>query len=123
MTKVISTEDLKKKIDEGGNFYLIDVLSPNSFDGRHIPGAKNVPNGPGFIEKFEKEIGAPKDAEIVVYCSSATCMASVRAADTLEKAGYTNITHYKDGLAGWLNAGYKFSTESGSTSGGEGETA
>jgi len=111
MTKVISTEDLKKKIDEGGDFYLIDVLSPNSFEGRHITGAKNVPDGPGFAEKFEKEINALKDAKIVVYCSSATCMASVRAADALEKAGYTNVAHYKDGLAGWQNMGYKFEGE------------
>ena len=120
MAKVITTEELKKKIDEGGDFHLhlIDVLSPNSYEGRHVPKAKNIPNSPDFLEKFEKEIGAPKDAEIIVYCSSATCMASVQAASTLEKAGYTNVAHYKDGIAGWQNAGYKFSSQEKSASGG-----
>lgn len=108
MTKVITTEELKKKIDGGGNFYLVDVLSVESFGARHISAAKNVPNGPDFLAQFEKEIGAAKDAEIIVYCASATCQASVRAADALEEAGYTNVVHYKDGLAGWQNAGYVF---------------
>ena len=111
MAKVITTQELKKKIDSlpagGENFYLIDALSPNSFSARHIPGAKNIPNGPNFLKEFEGNIGAPKDAKIIVYCSSATCMASVRAAETLERAGYTNVTHYKDGLAGWQDAGYQ----------------
>jgi rhodanese-related sulfurtransferase len=108
MAKVITTEELKKKIDEGRGFYLIDALSANSYEARHVPGAQNVPNGSEFLMQFESEIKAPKDAEIIVYCSSSGCMASVQAADTLEKAGYTNIAHYKDGLAGWQNAGYKF---------------
>jgi len=111
MARVISTADLKKKIDGGENLYLIDSLSPNSFEARHIPGAKNVPNDTHYAERFEKEIGAPKDAEIIVYCSSSSCMASVQAASALEKAGYTNVAHYKDGLAGWQDAGYKFEGE------------
>jgi len=111
MAKVITTEDLKKKIDAGDNFYLIDSLSPNSFEARHLPGAKNVPNSPEFVSQFEKEIGAAKDAEIIVYCSSATCQASVQASNALEEAGYTNVAHYKDGLAGWQEAGYEFESQ------------
>lgn len=106
MAKVISAEELKKRIDERGDFYLVDVLSANSYEARHIPGAKNVPNGPEFLQNFEKEISAAKDAEIIVYCGSATCMASVEAVGILEEAGYTNVSHYKDGIAGWQNAGY-----------------
>jgi rhodanese-related sulfurtransferase len=114
MAKVITTEELKKKIDEGGDFHLIDALTENSFEARHIPGAKNVPNGGEFMAQFEKEVGADKDAEIIVYCSSNTCMASVEAAAALEKAGYTNVAHYKDGLAGWQDAGHAFEGEAAS---------
>jgi rhodanese-related sulfurtransferase len=32
----------------------------------------------------------------------------VLAADALEKAGYTNVKHFVDGIAGWQNAGYSF---------------
>ncbi|TSC75071.1 MAG: hypothetical protein G01um101430_572 [Parcubacteria group bacterium Gr01-1014_30] len=111
MAKVIITKELKDKIDGGEDFYLIDALSPDSFEARHIPGAKNVQNGQEFLSQFEEQVKAAKDAEIVIYCSSATCMASVQAAATLEKAGYTNVAHYKDGLAGWQDAGYKFEGE------------
>jgi rhodanese-related sulfurtransferase len=112
MTKVITTEELKKKIDEGGDFHLIDTLSSSSFEARHIPGAKNIPNSPTFVEDFEKEIGVQKDAEIITYCSSSECMASVHAANALEAAGYTQVMHYKDGLTDWRDAGYSFSPSS-----------
>lgn len=106
--KTITIEELKNKIDKNENFYLVDVLSEESFSARHIPGAKNAPNGPEFLKKFEENVGAPKDAEIITYCASATCLASVHAAEALEKAGYTNVGHYKEGIAGWQEAGYKF---------------
>lgn len=111
MAKTLTAEELKNKIDSGADFYLVDVLSANSYQARHIPGAKNVPLSADFVEQFEKQIGAAKDAEIIVYCSSSTCQASPKAASMLEEAGYTNVSHFKDGLAGWQEAGYKFEGE------------
>lgn len=111
MAKIITTEELKKELDNKKSFYLIDVLMKNSFEARHIPGAKNVPYGTDFIKQFAEEINASKDAEIIVYCASSGCQLSVMAAVALEKAGYSNVRHYKDGLAGWQNAGYKFEGE------------
>ena len=87
------------------------MLSANSFQARHIPGAKNVPYGMDFMTQFQKIAAAPQDAEIIVYCASSGCQLSVLVADMLDKAGYANISHYKDGLAGWQNAGYKFEGE------------
>lgn len=106
--KVVTTEELKKNIDAKAAPYLIDVLAPESFAARHIPGARNVRKGADFVERFAKEIAAPKDAEIIVYCSSNTCTASPLMGEALEAAGYTNVAHYKDGLAGWQNAGLAF---------------
>lgn len=112
MAQIITTADLKKKIDGGAkDFYLIDALSAGSYEARHIPGAKSVPYSPNFVKEFEKTVGAAKDAEIIIYCASSTCQLSVLAADALEKAGYTNVKHYKDGLAGWQAARYEFSAE------------
>ena len=108
MADKITTEELKKKLDAGEEVYLIDALSEKSYGARHVPGAKNVPYRPNFITDFEKEVGAPKDAEIITYCASSGCQLSVLAADALEEAGYTNVKHFEDGLAGWQNAGYKF---------------
>lgn len=108
MAKTITTEELKQKIDAGQTPYLIDVLAPESYAARHVPTARHLRKGPDFVERFEKEMGATKDAEIIVYCSSNTCTASVISSEQLEAAGYTNVVHYKDGLAGWKNAGYEF---------------
>jgi len=111
MAKTITAQELKQKIDNKEDFILVDALSENSYDMRHIPGAVNIPNGSDFLSQFEEKIGAPKDKEIITYCSSATCMASVQAAETLEKTGYTNVGHYKDGIAGWQQASYEFEEE------------
>lgn len=107
----VSTEDLKKWIDEGKDFVLLDVLSSASYETQHIPTAKSAPVGdPDFMEKAEALIPS-KDTVIAAYCSSAQCGASPRAAGMLADAGHTNVYHYKDGLAGWQNAGYSFEGE------------
>lgn len=109
--KTLSTEELKQWIDEGKDFILLDVLAPASYEARHIPTAKSVPVGdPDFMEKA-KELAPDKDTIVVAYCSSSQCGASPRAAAQLAEAGYTNVYHYKDGLAGWQDAGYSFEGE------------
>ena len=111
MAKTITTEELKQKIDSKGDLYLIDTLMTNSYEMRHIPGAISVPFGIDFLEKFEEQVKASKDAEIIMYCASGGCQLSKMAADALEGAGYTNVGHYVDGLAGWQEAGYEFEGE------------
>lgn len=111
MAKKISTEEVKSKLDNKETFYVIDTLAANSFEAQHIPGAKNFPYGTDFIKQFEENIGASKDAEIITYCASSGCQLSALAANALEEVGYTNVSHYVDGLAGWQNAGYKFNGE------------
>lgn len=109
MAKQITTQELKTKIDGGRkDYYLIDVLMQNSFEARRIPTAINIPYGTGFLKEFEAKVNVPKDAQIIVYCASSGCQLSHMAGANLEEAGYTNVYHYADGLAGWQNAGYGF---------------
>ena len=108
MAQKITTEELKKKIEAKEGFHLVDALSAKSFEARHIPSAQSVPYSPDFVAQFEKEMGVPKDAEIIIYCASSGCQLSSLAADALEEAGYTNVKHFQDGLAGWQAAGYEF---------------
>ncbi|MEX1997813.1 MAG: rhodanese-like domain-containing protein [Candidatus Andersenbacteria bacterium] len=109
--KGLTTEELKQWIDEGKDFVLLDVLAPASYEARHIPTAKSAPVGDSdFMEKAAALI-PDKATPVVAYCSSAQCGASPRAAGVLVDAGYTNVYHYKDGLAGWQNAGYAFAGE------------
>ncbi len=107
MAKIISTQELKGKIDKGEEFHLVDVLSPESYAERHIPGAVNVPNELDFANVID----LAKDDEIILYCASADCMASASAARKLEETGYTNVKHYQDGLAGWEKAGHPFNSD------------
>lgn len=107
----LSTEELKQWMDEGREFVLLDVLTLNSYGARHIPTAKSAPVGdPDFMEKAAALI-PDKETAVVAYCSSAQCGASPRAAAQLAEAGYTNVYHYKDGLAGWQDAGHAFEGE------------
>lgn len=111
MAEKVTAEDLKTKIDENpDDFLLVDVLGPQSYEARHIPTAVNVPGGADFVERFEKALEPAKDDEIIVYCSSASCTASPLSAQALEDAGYTNVRHFSEGLAGWQDAGYEFAS-------------
>jgi len=109
MIKRITTIEVKENLDAKKDFLLVDVLSNKSFEARHIPGAKNIPYSKTFLEDFENAAGdIAKDFPVVFYCTSSGCQMSGMSADVLHKAGYTDVTHYVDGLAGWMQEGYKF---------------
>ncbi len=57
-----------------------------------------------------------KEAEIIVYCGSVKCPASMTLAERLVGLGYTNVAHYAGGIAEWTkdkenNPTQKFSLE------------
>ena len=104
MVKTITTKEVKENLDNNKDFLLVDVLLSNSFEARHIPGAKNVPYNSTFLEDFEKTMSVSKDADIVVYCASSGCQLSVLAAKVLDEAGYSNVSHFVRWFS-WLDAG------------------
>lgn len=68
MVNTIDKEELKRKIDGGGDFLLVETLPEETFHHRHLPGATNLP----LDERFDERISAllpDKNAEIIVYCS------------------------------------------------------
>ena len=105
----ITREELNKKIDEGGDFVLIDVLGEMSHAQKHLPGAINIPGGSeNFVTEVEKALGGDKGKEVIVYCGSFSCQASPAAAGKLADAGFTNVVDFEGGLADWEEAGYPF---------------
>lgn len=104
--KTINVEKLKNKIDSDEKFKLVDVLSKESFEGRHIPKSINIP-GDDLEDRAPKEL-LDRNEEIIVYCASKTCQASPNAAKKLEELEYTNVIDFEDGLAGWQDAGFEF---------------
>lgn len=108
MSQTIDRETLKRKIDGGDTFHLVEVLPSKDFEEEHLPGAINVPLSK--IGRVARERFEPND-EIVVYCRNPDCMASPNAAKKLDTLGFENVLDYEGGKADWKAAGYP--TESG----------
>lgn len=84
------------------DFMLVNVLSPEYFNKRHIRTSINIPHeGPDFARTVEKVAGS-KDRTVIVYCASFECDASKKAAEKLESAGFTDVYAYEGGTKDWF---------------------
>jgi rhodanese-related sulfurtransferase len=104
-TTIISTQDLKKALDEDLDMVLVDVRLPSEITGMggaiKAPQNRNIPRG--WLEYRITSVALSKDTPIVVYCGAG--IRTPMAADTLQKMGYTNVKNYSDGYMGWKKAG------------------
>jgi rhodanese-related sulfurtransferase len=97
-----NVEEVKKKIDRGGKFVLVDVREESEFAKDHLPGAIHL--GKGVIERDIEARVPDLDAEIVLYCGGG--FRSALAADNLQKMGYTNVISMDGGIRDWREKGY-----------------
>ncbi len=104
MSKIITREQLKAKMDSQEPFTIVEALPREYFDAEHLPGAVNIPHDE--ISARAAQVLPDKDATIVVYCASTECRNSKIAADTLRQMGYTNAYEYVEGKKHWLEADY-----------------
>jgi len=95
--KMISQQELSSAIAGGTKMLLLDVRTPEEFQGGHIPGAINVPHD-GSDDWLRKE-GLPPDADIVVYCESGR--RSAIAQQVFVKAGFTSVRHLEGDMKAW----------------------
>lgn len=70
MSATIERGELKKKIDRGDHFNLVETLAEEKFHKGHLPGAVNLP--PDKIAELAPTLLPDKAAEIIVYCASPT---------------------------------------------------
>jgi adenylyltransferase/sulfurtransferase len=93
----ISVTTLREKIDQGADFYLIDVREPSEFEIVRIPGSHLIPKQ-GFIDGTALA-GLPQDKPIIVHCKSgvrsAECLAIIKG------AGFKDATHVSGGVIAW----------------------
>jgi len=68
-----------------------------------VPGARHLPHD--RVRELAPGVLPDRNAEIVVYCASATCQNSHIAARVLEQLGYTNVAVYAGGKQDWQEAG------------------
>jgi len=104
MTKTITREQIKEKLDTQAPVTIIEALPQKYFDAEHLPGALNLPHDE--IEARAPDMLPDKNAFIVVYCASTVCRNSKIATDTLERMGYTNAFEYVEGKQHWLEVNF-----------------
>lgn len=111
---LISTEDIKKKLDAGEDMVIIDTMPEDSYDKNHIPGALGAVL-PGIMEDvdperrgaFVKALGEDKDKPVVIYCGRVSCYRSHVGALIAKEEGFTHVLRHPGGIDAWLEAGYK----------------
>ena len=104
-TTLITTDELKRMLDEELDMVLIDIRTPTeiqSMDGR-IGASQDVNIPRGWLEFRAQRVALSKETPIVVYCGGG--LRSPLAARTLQNMGYTNVKNYSAGFFGWKEAG------------------
>ena len=99
--RIISTEQLQRRLDRDSGLHLLNVQTGRSFTGELIPGSRRLPVDRIGVQPF----AVSRDAEIVTYCGGPQCSEGAEAARKLIALGYTNVAVYREGLEGWNTAG------------------
>jgi rhodanese-related sulfurtransferase len=99
--KETNVADVKRRMDAGEKFVLIDVREDNEWARGHLPGAVHL--GKGIIER-DIELRIPDaGTKLILYCGGG--FRSALAGDNLQKMGYTNVESMDGGWKGWVAAG------------------
>jgi molybdopterin/thiamine biosynthesis adenylyltransferase/rhodanese-related sulfurtransferase len=100
--KIVSLDDLKRRLEAREKITLVDVREKDEWRGGYIPGAVSIPRG--FLEQQVEQKLPDKGAKIVAYCAGGT--RSALAAATLEQLGYTNVESANPGFVRWKDLGF-----------------
>jgi rhodanese-related sulfurtransferase len=103
--KETNVADVKRRMDAGEKFLLVDVREDSEWAQGHLPGAIHM--GRGVIERDIEKSVPDTSARLVLYCGGG--FRSALSADSLQKMGYTNVESMDGGWKGWLEA--KFPTQ------------
>ena len=101
-TTEVTVEEVKKDMDAGKNFVLLDVRTSEEFKAGHLSKAVNIPRG--TLEFMIGKHYLQQDVQIVVYCR--TDARAALCAKTLSDMGYTNVKNLKGAFKAWGEAGY-----------------
>jgi rhodanese-related sulfurtransferase len=103
MARLMSSTELKERMDGEEEFVLVDVNDPEDFNKEHIPGATNIPLA-NLAETVKAELS--KNQRIVVYGKDHDDESSNRASDVLEGMGYRKVADFDGGVYAWKRAGF-----------------
>jgi len=117
---VVTTEELKKWIDDGKDMLIVDTMPlESSYKKAHVPGAAQflfpIPEMKTWddketdgksLEDFKTLLGSDVNKPIVIYCGFVKCTRSHNGAMWAKKLGYHNVYRYSGGIFAWKGAKY-----------------
>jgi 3-mercaptopyruvate sulfurtransferase SseA len=101
--ELITAEQLKKLMDQGADFVVVDTQDERIFPLKHIRGAINFPWAPVIREP----INLPRTKLLIIYCGCAGEEASKSVAQQLmSNWGFKQIKVLDGGFNRWLKLSY-----------------
>ncbi len=98
--KLITKEELNKKIQGNEPIQIVNVLDPKDYSLGFIKGSKRIP-----LDQLDARLGElDKSKEVVTYCAGSACNASKHAAELLVGKGF-HVSAYEGGIKEWKEAG------------------
>ena len=97
-----NVDEVKKRMDRGEKFLVVDVREESEYAKDHLPGAIHL--GKGIIERDIEQRVPELGKEMILYCGGG--FRSALAADNLQKMGYTNVISMDGGIRGWREKSY-----------------
>ena len=103
MVQIINTEELKKKMDKGEEFVLLDARDKPDYEEEHIIRAVHLL----ISEMNEKKVNSMFNKEdlIITYSEDINCPAKRIAAEKLIDYGF-NVISYDESWKAWKDASY-----------------
>jgi rhodanese-related sulfurtransferase len=98
----LNFREVKKRLDAGEKFTLVDVREDSEWERGHLPGAIHL--GKGVIERDIETTVPDKSTTLVLYCGGG--FRSALAADNLQKMGEKNCISMDGGWRSWTEAGF-----------------
>jgi rhodanese-related sulfurtransferase len=99
--KETNVPDVKRRMDGGEKFVLVDVREESEWAKGHLPGAIHL--GKGIIERDVEQRVPDSKTKLILYCGGG--FRSALVADNLQKMGYSNVESMDGGWKGWQDAG------------------
>ncbi len=97
----VSVEDVKREMDRGADFIILDARPKPDYELDHIAGAISMP----FFEVEQRYKELPKDKWIVAYCACPRAEAE-HAAKVLLAKGFQKVKVMYEGYFEWLARQY-----------------
>ncbi|MDP6735940.1 MAG: molybdopterin-synthase adenylyltransferase MoeB [Nitrospinaceae bacterium] len=98
-TMEISTVDVKRMLDDGEKFTLVDVREPLEYDICRIDGSVLVPLGQIEEMRLQNLHGLSQGDVIILHCKAG--LRSLKAAKALKKIGFKNVRSMAGGIEEW----------------------